>query len=199
MTVKRRGHAIIELHAYKRSWPGEFASIRADLAAALGDRARHIAHIGSTAVPGMAAKDIIDIQVSVQSLDQDLVSALTARGYEYAAEHGADHIPPDATDPPESWVKLYFRGAASSRACHVHVRVWGNANQRYALLFRDYLRAHPSSRRTLEVVKRELVRLHANDEDAYYAIKDPVHDLIWHSASEWAQRSGWHQSTATEA
>jgi GrpB-like predicted nucleotidyltransferase (UPF0157 family) len=67
----------------------------------------------------------------------------------------------------------------------------GNPNQRYPLLFRDFLRAHPSSARTIERIKRELVKRHANDVDVYYDIKDPVYDLIGGAALEWAQHTDW--------
>ena len=69
----------------------------------------------------------------------------------------------------------------------------GNLNQRYPLLFRDYLRAHPSSARTIERIKRELVKRHADDVDACYDIKDPVYDLIWGAALEWTQHTRWGQ------
>lgn len=190
---------MIVLHPYNRDWPVEFAAIRARLVDALGTRARHIAHIGSTAVPGLAAKDIIDIQVAVQALGPDLVAALGASGFEHVPKHPVDHTPPGADDPADQWRKLYFRSVPPERPCHVHVRVLGNANQRYALLFRDYLRQHPGSRMTIEVIKRELARLHGNDADAYYAVKDPVYDLIWQAAQAWAQRCGWRHDAASEA
>jgi GrpB-like predicted nucleotidyltransferase (UPF0157 family) len=71
----------------------------------------------------------------------------------------------------------------------VHVRINGNPNQQYALLFRDYLRTHPNSARTIELIKRELVRRHADDLEAYYDIKDPVYDLIWEAALEWSRET----------
>ena len=67
----------------------------------------------------------------------------------------------------------------------------GSANHRYALLFRDYLRAHPAARDTVQAIKRELARRHGDDADAYYAIKDPVYDLIWLAANAWALASAW--------
>jgi len=110
-----------------------------------------------------------------------------------------DHLPPGADAPPDQWQKLYFRSTPPIRPCHIHLRVLGSANQRYALLFRDYLRVHPGARRTIDVIKRQLARLHGSDADAYYAVKDPVYDLVWESAQEWARRSGWEASSASEA
>ena len=67
----------------------------------------------------------------------------------------------------------------------------GNPNQRYALLFRDYLRAHPNSAATIALIKQQLAHYHADDVDAYYNIKDPVYDLIWDAAQAWAEQSDW--------
>ena len=77
------------------------------------------------------------------------------------------------------------------RRVNVHVRIEGNPNQRYPLLFRDYLRAHPNSARSIELIKREIVKRHAEDVEAYYDIKDPVYDLIWDAAQEWAKQTHW--------
>lgn len=190
---------MIVLHAYRPTWPAEFQAMQRRLAAALGDQARHVAHIGSTAVPGMAAKDVLDIQVSVAKLDSALIPPLTALGLDFVPEHAEDHLPPGATEPVHEWQKLYFRSAAPARACHVHVRELGRANQRYALIFRDFLRAHPGPRQTLERIKAELARLHGDDAEAYYAVKDPVYDLIWHAANDWAARTGWQATSASES
>lgn len=190
---------MIVIHPYRTSWPAEFSAIRDQLARVLANRARHIAHIGSTAVPGLGAKDIIDVQVGVDALDAGIPADLSAAGYVFVARHSNDHVPQGAAGTTDDWRKMYFRGPAGFRPCHIHIRVQGSANYRYALLFRDYLRAHPEARMTIELVKRELARLHGNDADAYYAIKDPVYDLVWHAATEWARRSGWHHASAPEA
>lgn len=188
----------IVIQPYSPHWPAEFASLREDLLRALGSRALRIAHIGSTAVPGLGAKDIIDIQVGVNALTDDLVAALQAAGYEFVPRHGRDHVPQGDTSPPSAWKKLYFRGPPGLRPCHVHVRVTGSANHRYALLFRDYLRAHAQARLTVELIKSELARLHGDDADAYYAVKDPVYDLVWQAACSWAVHSGWSESGAPD-
>jgi GrpB-like predicted nucleotidyltransferase (UPF0157 family) len=190
---------MIVICPYKPTWPREFETIRGHLFSALGEQARRIAHIGSTAVPGLGAKDIIDIQVGVDGLDPDIASRLSSAGYAFVARHDQDHVPPGDPGPPDRWKKLYFRGAAPVRPCHIHVRDRQNPNHRYALLFRDYLRAHPGARMTIEVVKRELARLHGDDADAYYAVKDPVYDLVWQAATEWAAFTAWSQDAATDA
>ena len=190
---------MIVIHPYKTIWPTEFKAIQSDLSGALGKRARRIAHIGSTSVPGLAAKDVIDIQVGVDDLGSDIVSELSAAGYAFVANYGSDHVPEGDEGSPDRWRKLYFGGRPGLRPCHIHVRILNNPNHRYALLFRDYLRAHVRARMTIELIKRELARLHGNDADAYYAVKDPVYDLIWQAANDWAAHTGWHQDAAPDA
>ena len=190
---------MIVIHPYKASWPREFAQIRNHLASVVGARSKHIAHIGSTAVPGLAAKDIIDVQIGVDELTSDMVSILAAADYEFVAKHSSDHVPAGDVDSAERWTKLYFRGRPGLRPCHIHIRDRSNPNHRYALLFRDYLRAHSGARLTVELVKRQLARLHGDDVDAYYDLKDPVYDLVWHAANDWATHSGWRHEAATEA
>jgi dephospho-CoA kinase len=81
-----------------------------------------IAHIGSTAVPGLAAKDIIDIQIGVHDLALDVRSKLSEAGYEFIAKHSSDHVPQGDGGIAGRWNKLYFHGRAGLRPCHVHVR-----------------------------------------------------------------------------
>ncbi|HUG33621.1 MAG TPA: GrpB family protein, partial [Anaerolineales bacterium] len=77
------------------------------------------------------------------------------------------------------------------RRANIHVRVDGNPNQQYPLLFRDYLGTHPNSAKSIDIIKREIAKRHADDIESYYDIKDPVYDLIWDAALEWANYSNW--------
>src|SRR4029079_1192646 len=77
------------------------------------------------------------------------------------------------------------------RPTNVHVRVAGRPNQRYALLFRDYLRVHPAAAAGYADLKRQLAAYHPDDIQAYVNIKDPVCDVIMSAAEEWAARTGW--------
>jgi GrpB-like predicted nucleotidyltransferase (UPF0157 family) len=190
---------VIVIQPYCASWPDEFQALRAHLAGAMGGHARHIAHIGSTAVPGMAAKDVIDVQVGVERLDPGLADVLAGAGYEFVARIDRDHVPRGADAADVDWRKLYCRGRLGERRSHIHVRALGSANHRYALLFRDYLRAHTGPRLAIEVIKRELAQRHAHDAEAYYAVKDPVYDLVWHAANDWAAQAGWRPDAAAEA
>ena len=96
---------------------------------------------------------------------------------------------------PRDWSKHYWSDRAE---VHVHVRELGRPNQRYALLFRDYLRADrraPPSR--TERSSAALAAAAHDDWDHYYAVKDPACDLIMAAAEEWARRTDWTRATRT--
>ncbi len=177
---------------YDPRWPLEFRAIALPMRAALGILALRIDHIGSTSVPGLAAKDVIDLQVTVAALDTaPLARALAPLGYTLNVGVSRDHIPPGRDDPPEEWRKLMFDAPAGQRRTHLHVRQAGRANQRYALLFRDYLRADAPVSATYQQIKQALARLHSDDVDAYYDVKDPACDLIMAAAELWATQTGY--------
>jgi len=177
----------IEIVPYDEAWPVQFQQVAAPIRAALGDLALSIDHIGSTSVPGLAAKDVIDVQVTVAELEQEpIVTALTGLGYVHLDWISGDHIPPSYDEQPDEWQKLIFRGPEDQRRVNLHVREAGRANQRYALLFRDYLRADPLAAGAYAQIKHALARLHPTDQDAYYDVKDPVCDIIMAAAELWA-------------
>ncbi len=183
---------MIEICDYNPAWPQEFESIRAELQGILDELALHIDHIGSTSVPGLGAKDVIDIQVTVREMVPEIVARMTADGYQFRDDISTDHLPCGEDPDPRLWAKYYFMQPPGRRRIHVHVRKQGSPNQRYPLLFRDYLRSHPNAAATVERIKRALARYHADDNVAYYAIKDPVYDLIWDAAQEWAVNTSWN-------
>lgn len=183
---------MIEIVPYDPDWPEEFCRVGEPLRAALGDLALRIDHIGSTAVPGLAAKDIIDVQVTAATLDAEaFVAALAPLGYTRLADILGDHVPPGHDDAPGEWLKLFFRPPASQRRTNLHVRQAGRANGRYALLFRDYLRADPGAAGAYRQIKEALARLHPDDMEAYYDVKDPVCDLIMAAAERWALQTDY--------
>jgi GrpB-like predicted nucleotidyltransferase (UPF0157 family) len=181
---------MVTIVPYHRSWPTEFQSIATRLRQGLGGLALRIDHIGSTAVPGLPAKDIIDVQITVAALDDDLVAAMTDLGYSLAEGLRRDHCPPGFSGPPADWEKLYFREPPGQRLTNTHIRVQGRPNQRYALLFRDYLRAHPATAGAYAELKRRLAQNLA-DPQTYPEVKDPAVDLIYLPAQEWAAATGW--------
>jgi GrpB-like predicted nucleotidyltransferase (UPF0157 family) len=179
------------------AWAAEFRALAAELRGSLGELALRIDHIGSTSVPGLAAKDIIDIQVAVADLSlAELEPGMTAIGLQAPppGQPREDHVPAWQTDvsDPADWRKLFFfrSGSDESRRANVHVRVLGKPNQRYALLFRDYLRTHPAATAAYAALKRKLAALSPR-LDIYADAKDPVCDIIIAAAEDWAAQTGW--------
>lgn len=181
---------MIEIVTYRESWPREFADLSAALRGALGELAPRIDHIGSTSVPGLAAKDVIDVQITVRELDDRVAEALEALGYVRWGAVVRDHRPPEATGPESDWQKQLFVQAPGKRRTNVHVRVLGRPNQRYPLLFRDYLRAHPAAAEAYARLKLELARI-LDDTGTYADVKDPACDLIAIAAEGWAKVMRW--------
>ena len=184
---------MITIVQYDTSWPEAFLAIAQPLRMALGALALRIDHIGSTSVPGLAAKDIIDVQVTVRdfSCTPQLVSALGSLDYTLAPDITADHVPPLYQGPATDWEKRYFRPPAYQRPSHLHVRALGRPNQRYPLLFRDYLRTHPVASAAYAQIKIHLSQRHPDDVDFYYDIKDPLCDIVIDAAEDWARTTGW--------
>jgi GrpB-like predicted nucleotidyltransferase (UPF0157 family) len=181
---------------YQPRWADEFTEIRDRLAASFGELALHIDHIGSTSVPGLAAKDVIDVQVSVASLEphQPILAALAAAGMtEFPHQMpGDDHVPPGWEGPADVWVKLFASSPADQRRVHVHVRALGSPNERFALLFRDFMRAHPDAREAWALFKIELAKIAPTVQD-YVEVKDPATDVVMVVAERWAADTGWTQ------
>ncbi len=187
---------MITIVPYKPAWPEEFLALGRDIRKALGDLALRIDHIGSTSVPGLAAKDIIDIQITVASLEPEIEQRLEATGYNRLVDINSDHVPPEADPDPAQWSKWIFKPAGPGRPVNVHVRLAGRLNQRYPLLFRDYLRSHVMAARAYAQVKSALARYHPDDIDAYYDVKDPVCDILMSGAEEWAVSTHWAQGSS---
>jgi GrpB-like predicted nucleotidyltransferase (UPF0157 family) len=184
------GYKNIEIVPYKSSWPVEFHVIGTALRQGLGKLALRIDHIGSTSVPGLAAKDIIDIQITVASLSQECYQALVALGYTRSENIQRDHTPAQATGDEKQWEKWFFRSPPQQRRTNIHMRVQGRTNQRYPLLFRDYLRTHPTTAQAYAELKRQLAQNLA-DPETYPDVKDPAVDLIYLAAEEWAAAIHW--------
>jgi GrpB-like predicted nucleotidyltransferase (UPF0157 family) len=186
--------AMIEIVDYQQRWQEEFEVIAEQLREALGNKALRIDHIGSTSVPGLAAKDVIDIQVTVEKLEPSLIPLITSTGrikppgFEHVP-YFSDHQPPGYPSAEDEWRKFYFR-RLEPRRVNLHVRVAGKANQRYALLFRDYLRSSPASANAYAQLKRQLAA-NLTDLETYSDVKDPVCDLIAIAAEAWAKQTNW--------
>ena len=182
---------------YREEWPNEFTRIGRELRTALGVVARRIDHIGSTAVPGLAAKDIIDIQVTVSDLDDERIGVAMRSIDAIERFKGTfDHEPPGTVVPDDQREKWLWHLRRDDIVANIHIRVEGRWNWRYALLCRDFLRANVGTARAYGEVKRQLARLFPNDVESYYDVKDPAFDLFMSVADEWAGWTGWQPGPA---
>ena len=136
----------IELSPYDPRWPAAFEAEADRLRGALGSLALRIDHHGSTAVVGLAAKPVIDIQVSVAALRplDGYSDRMTPLGYV--------HVP----HADDAFCPFFHRPASWPHTHHVHLVQSGGREERRTLAFRDYLREHPEAAREYESLKREL-------------------------------------------
>jgi GrpB-like predicted nucleotidyltransferase (UPF0157 family) len=159
--------------------------------AGLTDR---IEHIGSTSIPGMAAKDVLDFQVSVPSLgvaDNAFDAPLTSLGF-LRSPYTQDHVPAGQTDNSGEWAKrLWTRRGRPEGDVNLHVRRTGSPNERFALLFRDWFRSHSDAIPAYSAFKFALADATPN-VDVYTEVKDPIVDLVIVVAEAWAASRDWH-------
>lgn len=191
---------MIEILPYQPRWRDEFLDIGGRIRAALGSLALRVDHIGSTSVSDLAAKDIIDIQVTLPDFEQlqEVRAKLENAGFVFRFFGIYDHAPAGWDTTEREWEKAFFREADGQRRVNMHIRAQGRANQRYALLFRDFLRATPKAAAGYAAVKMQLAHYfgHLDDITPYVEIKDPVVDIIIAQAEEWAERTGWTQGAS---
>jgi GrpB-like predicted nucleotidyltransferase (UPF0157 family) len=165
--------ARVTLADYDPAWPARFASRAAELRTVLGDRARLVEHIGSTSVPGLAAKPIIDIVVGIDDPDEEqaYLPDLQAVGYELRVR-----------EPEHRCLRIGEPDAPVNLHCHPpdHIEV------HRCLAFRNQLRASKTDRELYEATKRELARREWRDINYYAEAKRPVIDEI-------LARSGWRE------
>ncbi len=142
---------MIEITPYDVRWPLRFAEEAARIRASLGELAMRIDHVGSTAVPNMDAKPVIDIQVSVLSLSPRgwLVPKMVELGYLHVDLGDFDLIYP-YFEKPDTWPHTH----------HLHACEAGGEQERRHLAFRDYLRRHPREASEYAALKKELANVH---------------------------------------
>ena len=151
--------ARIVIADYDPAWPGMFAAARDELMRAVGPWVTGIEHIGSTAVPGLAAKPVIDVLVAVRALaeaDAHCIEPIVTLSYEYIAKYEA-----------EMPYRRYFRRAPDDGQLEHHIHLVERDSEFWErhLLFRDYLRAHPAVAREYGRLKRELAPLFVDTND----------------------------------
>jgi GrpB-like predicted nucleotidyltransferase (UPF0157 family) len=154
----------IYLAPYSKEWPNEFEKEKALLLREIGTWVQDIQHIGSTAIPGLAAKPVIDIMIGVRSLqeaDQYCISRIEKLGYTYIQKYEAE-VPQ----------RRYFQKTTSdgARTHQIHLVEIGSDWWERHLLFRDYLRSHPEAAREYEELKKSLAKKHS-DTNEYAAAK----------------------------
>lgn len=150
----------IRIAEYTSEWADQFVAERQRLEMVLDAYTSRIEHIGSTAVPGLGAKPVIDIVAVVTDVtgvwgDLDKLSA----GFGYRLSH-----------IPTEWLFLQ-RTSDAGQAYNLHLVRESNEQWKDDLLFRDFLRANPDVRNEYETVKREAAETHPNDIDAYNETK----------------------------
>lgn len=152
-------HEEVALHAYDPSWPATFIAERDRLLALFPGSFIDIQHIGSTAVPGLMAKPIIDLLAGVESMAvaESLAGPLCASGYTTSAEF-------NATLADRKW---FMRWAHGHRTHHLHIVVQGGKVWLQRLRFRDALRSSPECAARYAALKTELATKHTTDREAY--------------------------------
>lgn len=153
----------VYLEPYDPRWPVEFARESARVASVLGDVLFAIHHIGSTAIPGIRAKPIIDILAVVSDVSalDGRVEKMESLGYEAMGEFGMVG-------------RRYFRkdDAAGNRTHQIHAFQLGSPQIHRHLAFRDFMRAHPDCAERYDTLKRRLAELHPSDVSGYTDGKD---------------------------
>jgi len=169
---------IIEVVPYDRRWPDRFSEEAEALEEVFGMEIVAIHHVGSTAIPGIRAKPIIDVLVEVRDLGRidGFASEMSARGYIPKGEFG---IPGR---------RFFIKGSETERTHHIHVFESGHPAAERHLAFRDYLRAHPEAARAYGNLKAELATEFRHDIEGYMAGKDAFIKEIERKATAWKRR-----------
>jgi GrpB-like predicted nucleotidyltransferase (UPF0157 family) len=155
----------LNLAQYDPTWPEQFEAHRKRIASALRDRATRIEHIGSTSVPGLAAKPVIDLIVDgVKPDDPAVRDALRGAGYDIVVDEAG-----------------HAMFATADRSAHVHIWAGSEEVERH-LLFRDWLRTHPEDCALYEHVKREFVKREWETQNHYAEAKTAVVNTIMRRA-----------------
>jgi GrpB-like predicted nucleotidyltransferase (UPF0157 family) len=163
----------IELHPQDLKWATYFGAARLTLFAALAPYALDIQHVGSTSIPGIKAKPVIDIAVAIEQypLPDDVLTSVKALGYTYLGEYGIPRR------------HLFFQRGGPV-GYNIHINELANGEFQSHVLFRDYMRANPEAAQEYENLKLELARRY--DEVTLYADnKGEYVQTILRKAHEW--------------
>lgn len=177
------------LHDPDPTWPDQADRLVARLRRAFGDVLVTADHVGSTAVPGLIAKDVIDVQVGVRSLrdvdDPAVLERLRRAGFPRPPGEWHDHGKDGTT-----WPKRFLGNADPAVVAHIHVREVDSEGWRWALVFRDWMRADAAARAEYAAQKRHLAATVATVSE-YADAKEPWFDSVHDRVGAWAQACGW--------
>ncbi|MGH3717532.1 MAG: dephospho-CoA kinase [Pseudonocardiaceae bacterium] len=170
------------------SWPRQAQRVITRIGGVAAGRALRIDHIGSTSVPGLDAKDVLDVQVVVADLEvgKRLAADLSAVGLVTLAGRWWDNARDGTT-----WDKAMATNADPARDVNCHIRPADSPTWRDAVLLRDWLRAHPDSAREYAELKHQLAARQWDSIDAYATAKTPFMRGALDRAQQWAARTGW--------
>jgi GrpB-like predicted nucleotidyltransferase (UPF0157 family) len=166
----------VVVQPYSGDWPRQFDAVRNELRSVFPHADIAIEHIGSTSVPGLASKPVIDVLVGAPSLIhiEEHIASLRVLGYEYVAKYEAE-LP----------MRRYFvKSPVPSQRIHVHAVVTGSTIWREHLTFRDTLRTNPALRREYQELKLQLAARFAGNKAAYTDAKDPFIKAVLRGARD---------------
>jgi len=146
---------IIDIKDYDPEWPKAFALEKSRIMEKLGELVQEIEHIGSTAVPGISAKPVIDILIAVKDMGRAMECAVKLADLGYEHVQGEDDLE-----------RLFlFRGMP--RTHHVHIVEHASETHWKHVVFRDYLREHADTRNEYDRLKRDLAARYRTDRKSY--------------------------------
>ncbi|WP_319464058.1 GrpB family protein [Micromonospora sp. RTP1Z1] len=169
-------NATIHIEPHDAAWAERFDEEASVISRTIGPWITGgVHHVGSTAVPGLAAKPVIDIMVGVADLESsrpciELLKPLSYRYWPYRAEV----------------MHWFCKPRPSHRTHHLHLVPTGSPRYVNVLAFRDYLRAHPDARADYEALKRDLADRYPNDREAYTEGKTDLIGKLTEAARAWA-------------
>jgi len=168
----------VEVVQHSRGWAAEFKAEADRLAAALGDEVVAAHHVGSTAIPGMSAKPIIDILLEVRDVERldGFHSEMAGLGYEARGEFGIPRR------------RFFVRSTGHRRTHHVHAFATGSPGLERHLAFRDYMISHPKEAEAYGRLKESLAKEFPTDIEGYMNGKDAFIKEMEEKALAWSRR-----------
>jgi GrpB-like predicted nucleotidyltransferase (UPF0157 family) len=166
---------------YDPGWADRFREVADALRNALGAAAERIDHVGSTAVPGLIAKPIVDIQISIRAFEPESAYSAPLRML------GFELLP----DPGERAHRFFRRPEERPRRVNIHVCQSDSSWERRHLLFRDYLRADKDARTAYAQIKQAAAQQYGENRYDYTDVKGPFIRSAETAAERWAAETGW--------